>query len=112
MTVDDFIEAQPQRDLLVALRALVKRIVPDVVEEMKWRVPFYSRNGMLFALETNGRDEVAFCFCHGAELDDPDRILTGQWKRTRVVRIRSMKQTRSRALAAMIARAAERNGAP
>jgi hypothetical protein len=109
MDVDAFIEAQPQRDLLVALRALVKRIVPAVREEMKWRIPFYSHHGMLIGFEMSGRDEVVVCFCYGADLGDPDRILGGAWRRTRTVRVRTLADVKRRSLAAMVRRAVARN---
>jgi hypothetical protein len=109
MTVDEFIDAQPQRELLVALRALVRRIVPGAREEMKWRVPFYSHHGMLCCFEMSGRDEVVMCFCWGAELGDPDGILHGEWRRTRTVTIRTPRDVRRRALAAMVRRAVARN---
>jgi hypothetical protein len=109
MTVDQFIDAQPQRELLVALRALVRRVVPAAREEMKWRVPFYSHHGMLCCFEMSGRDAVVMCFCWGAELEDPDGILGGEWRRTRTITLRSLRDVRRRALADMLRRAVERN---
>jgi hypothetical protein len=111
MTVDEFINAQPQRELLVALRTLVRRIVPEAREEMKWRVPFYSHHGMLCCFEMSGRDAVVMCFCWGAELEDPDGILGGEWRRTRTIVIRSLREVRRRALAEMVRRAVARNEA-
>ena len=109
MTVDEFIAAQPQRELLVALRELVRRIAPEAREEMKWRVPFYSHHGMLCCFEMSGRDAVVMCFCWGAELEDPDGILGGEWRRTRTITIRTLRDVRRRALADMLRRAVERN---
>jgi hypothetical protein len=109
MTVDEFINAQPQRELLVALRTLVRRIVPEAREEMKWRVPFYSHHGMLCCFEMSGRDAVVMCFCWGAELEDPEGILGGEWRRTRTVVIRTLRDVRGRALADMLRRAVARN---
>ncbi len=109
MTVDEFIAAQPQRELLVALRALVRRIAPHAREEVKWRVPFYSHHGMLCCFEMSGRDAVVMCFCWGAELEDPDGILGGEWRRTRTVTIRTLRDVRRRALAEMLRRAVVRN---
>ena len=111
MTVDEFIDAQPQRELLVALRMLVRRIVPEAREEMKWRVPFYSHHGMLCCFEMSGRDAVVMCLCWGAELEDPDGILGGEWRRTRTIAIRTRRDVRRRALADMLRRAVARNEA-
>ncbi len=111
MNVTEFIDAQPQREILVALRALVLRVVPGASEEMKWRVPFYSYRGMLCCFEMSGRDAVVMCFCWGAELDDPDDILGGEWRRTRTVTVRTLRDTRRRTLADMLRRAVARNEA-
>jgi hypothetical protein len=111
MTVDEFIDAQPQRELLVALRALVRRVAPEAREEMKWHVPFYSHHGMLCCFEMSGRDAVVMCFCWGADLEDPDGILRGEWRRTRTVTVRTLRDVRRRALADMLRRALARNEA-
>ena len=104
-----FIDAQPQRDLLLALRALVLRIAPCAREELKWSVPFYSYMGMLCCFELSGRSEVVLCLCYGAELEDPDELLLGHWVRTRTVRIRTLRDVRQRPLAALLRRAVKRN---
>jgi hypothetical protein len=111
MNVDEFIDAQPQRELLVALRALVRRIAPEAREGMKWHVPFYSHHGMLCCFEMSGRDAVVMCFCWGVELEDPEGILRGEWRRTRTVTIRTLRDSRRRALADMLRRAVARNEA-
>ena len=109
--VDAFIDAQPQRALLVALRALVRRVAPDAREEMKWRIPFYSHHGMLCCFELSGRDEVVLCLCYGAELEDPDGILGGEWQRTRTIRVRTLRDVRRKAVADALRRAVARNEA-
>jgi hypothetical protein len=109
--VSAYIDAQPQREILLALRAVVRKVVPDVREEMKWRVPFYSHHGMLCAFELSGRDVVVLCLCYGAELDDPEGLMGGNWVRTRTIRIRTVREARRRALADLLSRAARRNEA-
>src|SRR2546426_2997826 len=44
---DDYLARQPpeQRALLVQLRALVRKGVPDADVSIKWGVPFYQKNG-------------------------------------------------------------------
>jgi hypothetical protein len=107
--VEAFIDAQPQREVLLALRALVRRVAPDAREEMKWRVPFYTHYGMLCCFEMSGRDEVVLCLCYGAELADPEKLMRGRWMRTRTIRLRSVRETRNRALADLLRRAVRRN---
>lgn len=56
---------------LARVRALIKEVEPDVVEELKWRgVPVWSHNGMLFTGESY-KSSIKLTFAKGASLDDP-----------------------------------------
>lgn len=58
-------------ELLGMLRALVKEVDPDVVEEWKWRgVPVWYHDGMVCTGETY-KDAVKMTFAKGAALEDP-----------------------------------------
>src|SRR5687768_12322706 len=58
-------------ELLGRLRALIKEVEPDVVEEWKWRgVPTWYHDGMVCTGETY-KDTVKMTFAKGAALDDP-----------------------------------------
>ena len=61
-------------------RELIKRAVPGVVEEIKWRkpsnpagVPTWSSDGIICTGETY-KDKVKLTFAKGASLDDPDGV--------------------------------------
>jgi hypothetical protein len=59
---------------LAHVRALVKRVVPDVVEEWKWRgVPVWYRHGMICTGETY-KSIVKVTFAKGASLEDPSGL--------------------------------------
>ncbi|MES2095372.1 MAG: DUF1801 domain-containing protein [Pseudomonadota bacterium] len=56
---------------LARLRSLIKRAIPDVVEEWKWRgVPVWYCDGMICTGESY-RAVVKLIFAKGASLDDP-----------------------------------------
>ena len=56
------------------LRALIKEVDPDVVEEWKWRgVPVWSHDGIICTGETY-KSVVKMTFAKGAALDDPSRL--------------------------------------
>jgi hypothetical protein len=58
-------------DTLARIRALIKRTVPDVVEEWKWRgVPVWEHDGMICTGETY-KSYVKVTFAKGASLADP-----------------------------------------
>ena len=58
-------------ETLATMRELIKRAVPDVVEEWKWRgVPVWERDGIICTGETY-KNVVKLTFAKGAQLDDP-----------------------------------------
>ncbi|MDE2494610.1 MAG: DUF1801 domain-containing protein [Alphaproteobacteria bacterium] len=60
--------------MLARLRALIKDVDPEVVEEWKWRgVPVWYRDGMVCTGETY-KSVVKLTFARGAALDDPSGL--------------------------------------
>ena len=56
------------------VRALIRKAVPDVVEEWKWRgVPVWYRDGMICTGETY-KAAVKVTFAKGASIDDPAKV--------------------------------------
>jgi hypothetical protein len=56
---------------LAQVRALIKAVEPDVLEEWKWRgVPVWSHNGILFTGESY-KSYIKLTFAKGASLEDP-----------------------------------------
>ena len=59
---------------LSRVRALIRQVVPEVVEEWKWRgVPTWYQNGMLCTGETY-KGAVKLTFAKGAFLKDPSGL--------------------------------------
>ena len=57
-------------ETLSRLRAVIKEVVPDVVEEWKWREPVWYDGGMICTGETY-KNVVKTTFAKGALLSDP-----------------------------------------
>jgi hypothetical protein len=57
-------------ETLGRLRALIQAADPDVVEEWKWGIPVWSRDGLVCTGETY-KKAVKTTFAKGASLDDP-----------------------------------------
>lgn len=56
------------------IRAVIKSVDPEVVEEVKWRgVPVWSRSGIICTGETY-KDKIKMTFAHGASLKDPAKL--------------------------------------
>jgi hypothetical protein len=63
-----------RRKMLSRVRALIRQVVPEVVEEWKWRgVPTWYQNGMLCTGETY-KGAVKLTFAKGAFLKDPSGL--------------------------------------
>jgi hypothetical protein len=61
-------------EMLSRLRALIKEVDPDVVEEWKWRgVPVWEHDGMICTGETY-KSVVKLTFAKGAALSDPSKL--------------------------------------
>jgi len=59
---------------LARIRALIKQVVPTVIEEWKWRgVPVWYHDGMICTGETY-KSIVKVTFAKGAKLRDPSRL--------------------------------------
>jgi hypothetical protein len=58
---------------LSRVRALIKQADPDVVEEWKWNVPVWSRDGLICTGEAY-KSVVKLTFARGAALADPSGL--------------------------------------
>ncbi|HET7260487.1 MAG TPA: DUF1801 domain-containing protein [Casimicrobiaceae bacterium] len=59
--------------LLARLRAIVRNADAEIVEEWKWNVPVWSRDGIVCTGETY-RSAVKMTFAKGAALSDPSHL--------------------------------------
>lgn len=104
-----------RRDAVEALRALVRRAVPEAVEAVRpgWRLIGYDvpvgRRTRYFAFVWPEPEHVHLGFEHGIFLRDPDRILEGAHLRLRKVRfvtIRALDEIRPEVLEPVVREAA------
>jgi hypothetical protein len=58
---------------LAHLRALIRQALPDVVEEWKWNVPVWSKDGIICTGETY-KKAVKLTFAKGAAVKDPAKL--------------------------------------
>ena len=70
---------------LAEIRALIREVDPDVVEEWKWMgTPVWSHDGM-YVLANPHKGKVKLQFFHGAQLADPKKLFNagldgGKWR--------------------------------
>ena len=100
-------------EVLASVRSIVKRAIPDVVEEWKWRgVPVWYHDGMLFTGETY-KAAVKLTFAKGASLSDPTGLFNSSLEGTvrRAIDIHDGDVIDEKALIALIGEAAALNEA-
>jgi hypothetical protein len=70
LTVDRYVAKlkPPQREIVEALRRLVREAAPEATEAFKWAQPVYEQNGP-FAFIKAHPNHVTLGFWRGAELD-------------------------------------------
>jgi len=96
---------------LAEVRALIKKAVPDVVEEWKWRgVPTWYSHGIICTGETY-KAVVKLTFAKGASLPDPSRLFNSSLEGNvrRAIDIRENEKLNTRALTALFKAAAALN---
>ena len=99
-----------RRETLAAIRALIKSAIPDVVEEWKWAVPVWSRDGILCTGEAY-KAVVKLTFPKGASLKDPAKLFNSSLEGNvrRAIDIREGEKLDERAFKALIQAAAAAN---
>jgi len=99
-------------ETLGRLRALIHAADPEVVEEWKWGIPVWSRDGIICTGETY-KAAVKLTFPKGASLDDPDRLFNSslEGNARRAIDVHEGEGINETALIALIRAAIAMNGA-
>jgi hypothetical protein len=97
---------------LARLRALIRKAVPDVVEEWKWNVPVWSHDGIICTGESY-KAAIKLTFPKGASLPDPSGLFNSslEGKVRRAIDFREGDEIDEAALKKLIRAAATLNGA-
>jgi hypothetical protein len=99
-------------ETLARMRALIHEAAPDVVEEWKWRIPVWSKGGILCTGETY-KALVKLTFAKGASLADPQGLFNSslEGNTRRAIDIREGEVVDAAAFKALIQAAVALNGA-
>ena len=68
----------PQKDLVLAVRAVMLDADPRLGECIKWKAPTVTYRGNLASFFPNAKKHVALMFHTGASLEDPFHLLEGE----------------------------------
>jgi len=105
--VDDYIARlpAPQQEIAVALRALIRKAAPKLVETVKWGHPCYVGGEKVCSIVAY-TDHVNLAFFRGADLADPEGLLEGTGKEMRHVKLRTVEGIPKKAVSALVKGAA------
>jgi hypothetical protein len=106
---DQYLAGQTPRNqgLIRALRKLVKRVAPQLQESVKWGNGCWVQGKAPVAYVYSAPDHVQFGFFRGATLRDPMRLLNGQGKYVRHVKVRKRSEVDERAFGALLRQAVQ-----
>jgi hypothetical protein len=99
-TVDEFVETRvlPEyREIVQALRRLVRECAPDAQEAISYGIPAYKGRRMLAVINPT-KTGITFAFSSGAEFEDRYGLLEGVGKVSKNVRISRLKDINKTAL--------------
>ena len=92
-----------------AVRTLVKKTASGCEEYVSpWKVPAFDSNGPLGCF-VSGKEHVTLAFLRGAALPDPEKLLEGQAKFVRSIKLRSTADVKRPGVKKLIAEAARLN---
>ena len=92
-----------------AVRALVKSAVKGAEEYVNpWKIPSFDSNGPLCCFMA-GKEHVTFAFMRGAALPDPERLLEGNGKGVRHVKLRTIADVKRPGVKKLVVEAAKLN---
>jgi hypothetical protein len=96
---------------LARMRALILEADPHVIEEWKWDVPVWSRDGIICTGETY-KNAVKLTFARGARVQDPSRLFNSslEGNTRRAIDIHEGDNVDANAFKALIQAAVAQNG--
>jgi hypothetical protein len=99
-TVEEFVEAKVQprhRDVVAAIRALMRECAPDAREELTYGILGWKRKRMLAVISPTKKD-ITFAFSRGAEFEDTYGLLRGVGRVSKHVKIKDLQDLNADAL--------------
>src|SRR5262245_60204361 len=104
---DDYLADQTPRNRLVirALRTFVSRVAPRLQESVKWGNGCWILGKAPVAYVYSAPDHVQFGFFAGSSLNDPRRLLNGEGKFVRHIKVRTRSDIDERAFGALLRQA-------
>lgn len=109
-TADEYIAAFDdwRTDAMNRLRELVREAAPHATLTIRWAQPVWEWNGPMIWMKAYP-EHVNIGFWRGAEMEDPDKVLTGEGEKMRHVKVKSVDEIPADALRVLIKQATRLN---
>ena len=98
-------QAPRNQNVIRGLRKFVKRIAPELQESVKWGNGCWIQGKAPVAYVYSAPDHVQFGFFGGSALQDPNRLLQGQGKFVRHIKVRKRSDIDESAYATLLRQA-------
>jgi len=84
----------PLKDVLQALRTIIKNAYPNISERIKWNAPsyYYQEDIVTFGPPARKMDEILLVFHHPSVVKIASAILEGNYKDRRLATFKSMEE--------------------
>lgn len=82
---------EEQNVILEAIRLLIHQNVENVTEEIKWRMPVFSKEKN-FAYIRTAKKHITLGFYNTDKIIDPDNLLEGDGKTLKHIKIRTLEE--------------------
>ena len=107
---DDYLRDQSAKNqtIIRALRKVVRRVAPDLIEAVKWGNGCWVDEQGPIAYVYSAKGYVQFGFLHGAALKDPRGLLEGKGAYVRHTKVRATSDIDERAFGALLRQAVAR----
>ena len=104
---EEYLAGQTPRnqDVIRALRTFVKRVAPQLQESVKWGNGCWVQGKAPVAYVYSAPDHVQFGFFGGSALKDPMRLLNGEGKFVRHIKVGKQSDIDERAFGALLRQA-------
>ena len=104
---EEYLAGQTPRNQAVirALRTFVKRVAPQLQESVKWGNGCWIQGKAPVAYVYSAPDHVQFGFFDGSALKDPKRLLNGEGKFVRHIKVSKRSDIDERAFGALLRQA-------
>jgi hypothetical protein len=109
-TVDDYVAGLDgwRSQVVERLRSLIREAAPEAQESIKWAQPVWEVEGPVCYVKAF-KNHVNFGFWRGAQMNDPDRLISSSGEKMGHIRLESADDIRPDAFQSLVRQAVELN---